>query len=438
MTEVEVSLTGRESEFELEEIIYSMTDQTSLIVDFNSVFQRVSKYETHELLHKQHSVVRNPKMPRGVFRLMWDTILSNKRFAGYVVNRAKNGDHYWVFACVVPVEDKFISFRTKPVFRELFTKIEQIYLRVLEKERELQKPIDQASLGLEELLKYVKGIGFETYDEFWKWVFLNEFVERVRKFDLEKARVLLKDSKRARELEYLYNTYLEFTLPLSRLVNAREKSFNLKGMAKALKQVSLNLSIRSKKIGDSGATLDCISTEIRRFSDYVDYHVETLDRSINQLLSKFFDFTSWLLFALLPKEANLWRDNTRDCELVTKTDISKSVLSRLNELVRFELERYFEDGIHLRTDELKSFADRFLRFEKNLNFITVSGKAESSRLEDSDSFWALLGQVEEQAKLFNQMAFELSQLTVAMSQLIFAVSSSVSDEYQNGANNYLQ
>jgi len=41
-------------------------------------------------------------MPRCVFKLLWGTIQSGKGIFAYVLNLAKNGDRYWVFAHVTP------------------------------------------------------------------------------------------------------------------------------------------------------------------------------------------------------------------------------------------------------------------------------------------------------------------------------------------------
>ena len=41
-------------------------------------------------------------MPRCVFKLLWDTIQDRREIFAYVINRCKNGDHYWVFAHVTP------------------------------------------------------------------------------------------------------------------------------------------------------------------------------------------------------------------------------------------------------------------------------------------------------------------------------------------------
>ena len=41
-------------------------------------------------------------MPRCVFKLLWDRIADGHEVFAYVVNRAMNGDHYWVLAHVTP------------------------------------------------------------------------------------------------------------------------------------------------------------------------------------------------------------------------------------------------------------------------------------------------------------------------------------------------
>ncbi len=108
------ALLGKESDFGFEELFFSRTSTKGIIESGNSVFQRVSKYEWDEILSKPHSLVRHPAMPRGVFHLLWEEILSGRPVGAYVVNRAKDGSHYWVFALVTPTDDGFLSVRIKP------------------------------------------------------------------------------------------------------------------------------------------------------------------------------------------------------------------------------------------------------------------------------------------------------------------------------------
>lgn len=105
MTEDKLSLTGRERRFPENEIIVSKTDTHGRLTYVNDVFIEISGFSEIELLGQQHSIIRNPEMPRCVFKLLWDTIKTGKEIFAYVNNRSKNGDNYWVFAHVTPSFD---------------------------------------------------------------------------------------------------------------------------------------------------------------------------------------------------------------------------------------------------------------------------------------------------------------------------------------------
>ena len=96
------NLTGVERTFGEDEIIVSKTDLTGRITYANDVFLRISGYAEAEVLGQPHSIIRHPGTPRAVFSLLWRTIESGREIFAYVVNRAKNGDHYWVLAHVTP------------------------------------------------------------------------------------------------------------------------------------------------------------------------------------------------------------------------------------------------------------------------------------------------------------------------------------------------
>ena len=98
----EMTVTGQEQMFEDSEIIVSKTDLKGIITYANDVFINVSGYSEGELLGKPHNIVRHPDMPAAVFKLLWDTIQKGEEIFAYVVNRCKNGDHYWVYAHVTP------------------------------------------------------------------------------------------------------------------------------------------------------------------------------------------------------------------------------------------------------------------------------------------------------------------------------------------------
>jgi PAS domain S-box-containing protein len=97
--------TGNEAMLGEEELIVSKTDLKGRITYANDVFIRMAKYTYRELIGAPHSLIRHPDMPRCVFKLLWDTLQEKQEIFAYVVNLAKDGSHYWVFAHVTPTLD---------------------------------------------------------------------------------------------------------------------------------------------------------------------------------------------------------------------------------------------------------------------------------------------------------------------------------------------
>jgi len=83
--------------------LVSKTDLKGIITYANEAFIEVSGFALEELQGHSHNIVRHPDMPPAVFEDMWKVLHSGKPWQGLVKNRCKNGDFYWVDACVVPV-----------------------------------------------------------------------------------------------------------------------------------------------------------------------------------------------------------------------------------------------------------------------------------------------------------------------------------------------
>lgn len=102
------------------ELIISKTDITGKITYANKTFMRIAQLGESELLGVQHNIIRHPDMPRGAFKLLWDTLEQGKEFFAYVKNMSKDGGYYWVYANVTPDYDCFgqlagyYSVRRKP------------------------------------------------------------------------------------------------------------------------------------------------------------------------------------------------------------------------------------------------------------------------------------------------------------------------------------
>lgn len=83
--------------------LVSKTDLKGIITYANEAFVQVSGYTLDELQGQSHNLVRHPDMPPAAFADMWKVLRRGKPWQGLVKNRCKNGDFYWVDACVVPI-----------------------------------------------------------------------------------------------------------------------------------------------------------------------------------------------------------------------------------------------------------------------------------------------------------------------------------------------
>ena len=164
------TLTGVERRFGDEEIIVSKTDRRGIITYANEVFLRVSQYSEEELLGKPHNLVRHPDMPRCVFKYLWDTIEAGREVFAFVVNRAKNGDHYWVLAHVTPTfdaEGRIVAYHSnrRSPNRAALPKVQEIYKLLRNEEAKHASPRDGMAAGLGLLVAFLEKER-ASYEEF--------------------------------------------------------------------------------------------------------------------------------------------------------------------------------------------------------------------------------------------------------------------------------
>lgn len=165
------SITGVERFFDDDELIVSKTDAKGHITYANDVFLRIADYSEKEVLGQPHSMIRHPEMPRSIFKLLWDTIQQGSEIFAYVVNRAKNGDHYWVLAHVTCSRNAageivgYHSNRRVPDRRIVTEHIIPLYQTLLaeEKKHENRKDGMLAAHGMVSTLLADRGV---AYDEF--------------------------------------------------------------------------------------------------------------------------------------------------------------------------------------------------------------------------------------------------------------------------------
>ncbi len=152
--------------FEMKEndFIVSKTDTKGRITYVNHIFMEMAEYSEEELLGKPHNIIRHPKMPRAVFKLLWDRIQNREEIFAFVLNQTKNKNEYWVYANVTASLDAqgniigYFSVRRRPN-PEALEIIKPLYAAMLEAEK---------SGGMEAGVKLLNDTLFEkgvSYDE---------------------------------------------------------------------------------------------------------------------------------------------------------------------------------------------------------------------------------------------------------------------------------
>ncbi len=161
------TITNHEIVLTPSDTIQSRTDTRGVITFANPTFARISAYSVDELVGKPHSIVRHPHMPRSVFAVMWDIIQRGEEFFGFVKNRAKNGDHYWVFTRVSARRDAsgaingYMSIRVAPPKREVLPEWDAVYAQVCAIEAALPRE-KQVAAGSKAIVDYLASKGYNN------------------------------------------------------------------------------------------------------------------------------------------------------------------------------------------------------------------------------------------------------------------------------------
>lgn len=142
----EMKSVMRENEYQRlaldQHAIVSMTDTQGNIFYVNEKFTQISEYQPHEVLGKNHRLLKSGAHSDEFYEEMWQTISQGKTWKGEVCNRKKNGDLYWVESTIIPFLDElglpyqYISIRTD------ITKLIEAEAARGQQRRELQTILD--------------------------------------------------------------------------------------------------------------------------------------------------------------------------------------------------------------------------------------------------------------------------------------------------------
>jgi len=156
---IDRSVTGQEIILKSHETIQSRTDLRGVITYANPTMCKISGYTREELVGSPHSILRHPFMPRSIYYVLWETIKAGREFYGYVDNRAKAGDNYWVITYVAPhynaqkEHDGYSSVRRAPL-RERLPEWKEIYDKISQVESKYDRK-DQCEAGKDWLMNYL-------------------------------------------------------------------------------------------------------------------------------------------------------------------------------------------------------------------------------------------------------------------------------------------
>jgi PAS domain S-box-containing protein len=123
--------------------IVSETDAKGIIQKVNAAFVAVSGYQPGELLGHSHKTLSSGQHTRAFWEDVWMQLRKGKTWRGYICNRRKNGELYWVDSLMVPRMDATGNIeRIVAVRQDVTTRVNREWL--LDKSR--RKP---GSPGLE-------------------------------------------------------------------------------------------------------------------------------------------------------------------------------------------------------------------------------------------------------------------------------------------------
>lgn len=355
----------KESYFKFDELFFSRTDRKGIIQSGNSVFQKVSKYDWHEILQRPHNIIRHPNMPRGVFHLLWETILAEKPIGAYVVNKAKDGSYYWVFALVSPIDDGFVSIRLKPS-SPIFETVKQKYSALLKFEHD-QNLSPKASQDV--LLKEIQKLGFDQYMNFMTEALTKEIEYRQNALGLEPIGAILK-------LREILNLGAKLQKKCEEISSAYAK----------VAFVPLNLEIQAEKIGQSAATLSVIAQQYRDIAAQLQKETEkflssgNLGNSIKENVQECqFDVCNLILINEL---FNFFKNETEE------TPIDKNLeMDLLKQLGKSGVEKVKRSltAVKVVFGQFDVIFKEIKRLTTTLDIVGITGKIETAKVTESSA-----------------------------------------------------
>lgn len=395
-------------EFLPHELFFSLTDAKGKILGGNSVFTRISAYSEEELVGQPHNIIRHPDMPRCVFQVLWDYLLSGRTIAAYVKNMAADGLYYWVLALVMPHRDGFVSVRMKPS-TPLFDAAREIYRetldfeRVVEERSGIREGINQSTPFL---LQKLADAGFDDYDAFMRIALSSELVARQEAIAASRppepfvapgshASLVELRNRSSSVAERLGSVFSSLNLlhRLSERLSERHES--LEELGPSLSFLALNANLSASRLGSDGATLSVISRDLCDRSNDADGLLKDFVGQMGSLKDNArrvaFDVAVAQLEAQVCQafSEEILADGVTDsrCVDVGLEPLNEELRSRCHTLLG-SLESLLHD-----VERLSKSASRLVERVAGMKIVQLNGRIEIAGLSGAESFQSIFDDV---------------------------------------------
>jgi PAS domain S-box-containing protein len=82
-----------------------ITDLRADIQYVNAAFLKVTGYSMDEVIGRNPRVLKSERTPPETYVAMWSALTAGEKWEGELVNRRKNGEHYWELATIQPIQN---------------------------------------------------------------------------------------------------------------------------------------------------------------------------------------------------------------------------------------------------------------------------------------------------------------------------------------------
>ncbi len=93
------------SAIEQAEVSVIITNKNAKIEYVNPFFTKLTGYSKDEAIGKAPNVLKSGKHDKEFYKDMWDTILNKRVWKGEILNKKKNGELYWEYVTITPLEN---------------------------------------------------------------------------------------------------------------------------------------------------------------------------------------------------------------------------------------------------------------------------------------------------------------------------------------------